>query len=99
MKLKPAWFRFKAQSDEAPETLGFIAQEVDKVLPNFVTRTEERLTLDYAGLSTVAIGALQEQQALIEKQEGEIKALAAKNAALEERLSRIEKALSAVAAK
>ncbi len=99
MKLRPAWFRFKAQEDTAPETLGFIAQEVEKVLPNFVTKTDDRLTLDYSGLSTVAIGAVQEQQTLIEKQSAQIKDLEAKNAALEERLSRLEKAMLSVAAK
>lgn len=99
LKLRPAWFRFKAQEDTAPETLGFIAQEVEKVLPNFVTRTDDRLTLDYSGLSTVAIGAVQEQQSLIEKQSAQIKDLEAKNAALEERLARLEKAMLSVAAK
>ena len=99
MKLRPAWFRFKAQEDTAPETLGFIAQEVEKVLPNFIVRTDDRLTLDYSGLSTVAIGAVQEQQTLIEEQSAQIKALEAKNAALEERLARLEKAMLSVAAK
>ena len=51
---RPSWFRFKAQDDKAPETLGFIAQDVQEVAPSLVT-SGDTLSLNYAGMSTIAI--------------------------------------------
>jgi hypothetical protein len=99
LKLRPVWFRFKTETDTAPESMGFIAQEVDKQLACFVNHAPDFLSLNYAGLSTVAIGAVQEQQALIEKQNVRIQKLEADNTALQQRLERLEKALTSVAAK
>jgi len=99
LKLRPVWFRYKSEADTAPESMGFIAQEVDKQLPCFVDHGPDRLSLNYAGLSTVAIGAVQEQQTLIEQQNARIQKLEADNAALQQRLERLEKAMTSVAAK
>jgi hypothetical protein len=98
MKLKPSWFRFKNGDAQAPESLGFIAQEVNEVLPSLVNRNADHWTLNYAGMSTVAIGAVQEQQALIEKQAERITRLESENAALAKRLERLEAALQTMAA-
>jgi len=60
MALKPVSFRFKnndATSDE--KQIGFIAQDVQTQFPSLVTDGDV-LTLNYAGLSVVAICALQE---------------------------------------
>jgi hypothetical protein len=99
LKLRPVWFRFKSEADTAPESMGFIAQEVDKQLACFVNHAPDFLSLNYAGLSTVAIGAVQEQQAIIEKQNARIEKLEADNAALQQRLERLEKAMTSVATK
>jgi hypothetical protein len=59
-----------------PETLryGFIAQEVQEILPDLITGTESEndvLGLDYNGILTLAVKAIQEQQTQI----NELKAL------------------------
>ncbi|MFO0859587.1 MAG: tail fiber domain-containing protein [Phycisphaerales bacterium] len=59
LKLRPVNFRWI--SDGKRDT-GLIAQEVKDVLPGFVLGDEKKdmLTVDYAHLSVIAIGALQE---------------------------------------
>lgn len=99
LKLRPVWYRFKTQEESEPESMGFIAQEVGEHLPTFVIEGPDHLSLNYAGLSTVAIGAVKEQQALITKQAERISKLEADNAALAQRLDRLEAALKGVAAK
>lgn len=85
MQLQPARYQYR---DDASGTvhLGLIAQEVQAVFPEFVTEGEI-LTLDYAGLSAVALGAIREQQARID-------VLEAENAAMNERLQRLERMFS-----
>ena len=99
LKLRPVWYRFKTQEASEPESMGFIAQEVEEHLPSFVTQGPDHLSLNYAGLSTVAIGAVKEQQTLITRQAERISKLEADNAALARRLDRLEAALKGVAAK
>jgi len=59
LKLRPVNFRWI--SDGKRDT-GLIAQEVKDVLPGFVVGDEKKdmLTVDYAHLSVIAVGALQE---------------------------------------
>lgn len=63
LALRPVSFRYTNTADDSTdrEHIGFIAQEVEDVLPAFVTGSGQDLrTLNYAGLSAVAIGAIQE---------------------------------------
>jgi hypothetical protein len=75
LKLRPVTYRWKDSSDEA-EHNGFIAQEVQKVFPASVStgggKTGTMLTVDYTSLIPVAVKAIQQQQAIIEKQERRI---------------------------
>jgi len=59
LKLRPVNFRW---IKDGKQDTGLIAQEVQSVLPGFVFGDEKRemLTVDYAHLSVIAIGALQE---------------------------------------
>jgi hypothetical protein len=83
LALRPVLYRFKSEGPDGSGSkhLGFIAQEVEALLPSLVTDGEVK-TLDYARLSVVAIGALQEQQARLEQQEKAIAALRAELASL-----------------
>jgi hypothetical protein len=48
-------------------SIGFIAQEVEKVVPELVFTDEERYkTLSYGHLVSIGIGAVQEQQKIID---------------------------------
>lgn len=89
MKLRPVNFRWKATG--APD-FGLIAQDVRGVLPTLVVGDEatESLTVNYSQLSVVAIGAIQEQQRVIQSQQEQIEALKAS-------LAKIEAALAAQA--
>ncbi|MEM7756409.1 MAG: hypothetical protein AAF297_12350, partial [Planctomycetota bacterium] len=73
--------------------IGFIAQDVRELFPSLVTEGET-LTLNYSGLSVVAIAALQElkeeKDAEIAVQRAEIESLRAQQADLESRLQRLE---------
>jgi hypothetical protein len=83
LKLRPVNFRWNATG--AKDT-GLIAQEVRAVLPSMVIGDEatEMLTVDYAHLSVVAIGAVQELEAKVARLERE-------NRELREFRERIEK--------
>jgi hypothetical protein len=91
--LRPVSFHMKAKP-EGERLIGFIAQEVKELVPSLVTNSEI-LTMDYAGMSTVAIGAIQEQQAIILAQQKKIEALEKQAAALSARLDEIPDGLLA----
>jgi|GEM_PF-2440041 len=66
--------------------IGFIAQELEMLYPEFVVKpTSENkfYSVNYAGLSVVAITAIKEQQELIEKQEVKIESQEVRIAKLE----------------
>lgn len=87
MELKPATYRFKTESDRAPEHVGLIAQDVQQVFPDAVEQTSGRLALDYTDLSVASIKALQE---LKREKDSEIASLKTENAELKARLEKIE---------
>ncbi len=73
--LKAKRYQYKFNNPEHKQSIGFIAQDIQALFPEFVAvnTTNEgnpmvpnQLSVDYAGLSTLAIKALQEQQAQIE---------------------------------
>lgn len=67
-------FNYKADKTQRPQ-IGYIAQELEKQFPEFVnkpnkdSKRESYYTVNYAGMSAVAIKAIQEQQKTIEKQQ------------------------------
>ena len=77
LQLKPSSFRWKIQDRE--NDIGLIAQDVEKVIPELVKekssigKTKELLdgdkhkTVDYSKLTTLLIGAVQEQQKQIDE--------------------------------
>ncbi len=74
MVLKPSAFTWKATGKR---DLGFIAQDVQKVLPELVTADKRGyLGMNYSGVIPVLTRAIQEQQAEIEKLKGELHATA-----------------------
>lgn len=82
---------------EQPQ-IGFSAQQAGATVPGVVCADEPGqgglLTLDYARLSVVAIGAIRQQQAIIEQQRAAIDDLGRRNAALESRLRALESKLA-----
>ncbi len=85
MSLIPVSYKFKTQKDDEQKNFGFIAQQVDTVLPDLVRLDSETgyYHISYEGVIPVTVKAIQEQQA-------EIEDLKAKNQELEARLERLE---------
>ena len=71
MALEPVSYHFINEPANAPRSIGFIAQDVRPHFPSLVA-DGEILSLNYAGLSVAAIGALQE---LKQEKDAEIDAL------------------------
>jgi hypothetical protein len=100
LELRPVSYYLDRQDfDHDPRRhIGFIGQEVEPLLPSLVYGSgEEMRTLDYSGMSVVAIGAIQEQQRLIGEQRDRIRKLEsdgatqdARIAGLANRLERLE---------
>ncbi len=81
-------YTYKADKDQHPQ-LGYLAQELEKQFPEFVNKPEEvdgkenNYTVNYAGMSAVAIKGIQEQQAIIENLQQVIATLQARLEKLE----------------
>jgi len=85
MALIPVSYKYKAQDESDKFNIGFIAQQVETVLPDLVKMDPETgyYYVSYEGVIPVAVKAIQEQQV-------EIEDLKAKNQELEARLERLE---------
>ena len=106
--LQPSTFAYKQDKITSlglPKGLqyGLIAQEVEKVLPSFVTRTsfpgqkESFKTVNYIGLVPILLQGMKEQIAINEQQQTEIERLKTKISqyeALNARLERLESMLN-----
>ncbi|MDD3044757.1 MAG: tail fiber domain-containing protein [Candidatus Delongbacteria bacterium] len=77
MKLQPKRYNFTTEKSDERNHIGLIAQDVIQIFPEFVYYNKETdtYTMDYAGLSVVAIQALKEQQIEINEMKKEIKEL------------------------
>lgn len=82
LAMKPARYRYKS-TDSPRRELGFIAQDVQALFPEFVA-VGDYLSVNYAGLSVVAIGAIKELNTKVEDQKDTIDKLEARVARLEE---------------
>jgi len=114
--LKPRYYSFNRRDSKysflnLPEEkqIGFIAQDVEKVLPEAVRKSvfidgdgdqpveHELYAMNYSAIIPVLTGAIQEQQEIIEKLQSEIRSietLKLENEALIERLNKIEERLN-----
>ena len=84
--LRPLTYNYKADPNKRA-CMGFLAQEVQEVLPDHVTEAEGLLTLNYGEFGVLAVGAVQELKA-------ELDAETAKNKALQDRLATLEEQLN-----
>jgi hypothetical protein len=83
MKLRPVTYKWKKGADHAAQN-GLIAQEVQKIFPSSVRGNgkSEMLAVDYVSLLPVAIKSIQQQQAIIQRQESRIAELERRSAPL-----------------
>lgn len=88
MRLNGVSFDWKPEHGGTPD-IGFVAEEVGEVVPEIVTWEEDgefALGLNYDRITALAVEAIKAQQAQIEELRAENAALAARLAAIEERL-------------
>jgi hypothetical protein len=77
MALKATTYEFSGVNN-SKKSIGFIAQEVEGVFPEFVFKSKDEhsgkefYTMDYAGMSVIALKAIQEQQVMIKALQAEI---------------------------
>ena len=89
-KLRPSTYEMKSADNQQRE-MGFVAQEVQDYFPELVYENmdditgESFYTLNYNGIITVAVKAIQEQQEIIEQQAKRIEALEKKFEGLQRR--------------
>jgi hypothetical protein len=79
MDLRLRSYEFREQTPPGRRYSGFLAQELERVFPQFVHfggDDQKLYTVDYAGLSTIALKAIQEQQTMIDAQKARIDDLA-----------------------
>lgn len=80
MKMRPVQYDWKDNSEEMKK-IGFLAQELRKVIPEAVVGddTKENLTVNYIEIIPVLVKAIQEQQQQIEQLKREVYKLSKKN--------------------
>ena len=84
LKMQPATYRYKT---DGAKSIGFIAQEMETIIPEVVSGEEGEKGIAYGLLTAVLVKALQEQQVEIEQ-------LKVENAAFQQRLVKIESRLT-----
>lgn len=83
MRLEPVEYNMKSEAPGKGKRMGFIAQDVYKLFPGIVSILPDSLNhgytginnlhmMDYSSFGVLAIKAIQEQQAMIEKQQIQI---------------------------
>lgn len=89
---------FKDKNFPAEKQVGFIAQEMEQVMPNLVrSNGGAGYTVNYIGLIPVLVEAMKEQQAQITAKDAAISCLQTQMESLEARLARLEAGLSQTA--
>lgn len=85
LKLQPVTYHYSDNPSGSQRSYGFIAQDVEKVFPEFVTTKEESglKGIAYDNFGVVAIKAVQEQQSMIETQRKRLETLKQRIAKLE----------------
>lgn len=76
LNLKPSEYYYKRNEIQERKSVGFIAQDLIKEFPQLVNGEENSLyAVNYAGMSTFLVKAIQEQQAIIDAQKAKIEEL------------------------
>jgi len=93
MQLQAKTYHYKDNNSDAPFSYGFIAQDVEKLFPDFVTTrgVDNMKGIIYQNFGVIAIKGIQEQQKIIEGQQKEIDLLKAQNKLILEEIEKMKK--------
>ncbi|MEM7368144.1 MAG: tail fiber domain-containing protein [Bacteroidota bacterium] len=72
MQLQAKSYHYTDNTEDDDPSLGFLAQEVEEIFPEIVNNKEGIRSLSYGEFSVLAIKAIQEQQAQLDRQQQEI---------------------------
>jgi hypothetical protein len=77
MQLNPAYYQFTWQPDAGEKQIGMLAQQAYELFPQLVSYDKKKdvYKMNYAGFSTVALKAIQEQQQQIDQLRNELAAI------------------------
>ncbi|MDA8692915.1 tail fiber domain-containing protein [Saprospiraceae bacterium] len=91
MKLNVLQYNYNSDEDNAKKSLGFFAQDLNAVIPELVLYQEDadQYSVNYAGMSVVAVKAIQEQQEQILEQQEQLENVKAENTELKNQISTI----------
>jgi hypothetical protein len=87
MKLRPVTYKLKGSDNQ---DIGFIAQDVKKIIPEIVYGEEGEMTLSYGQITSVLTKAIQQQQQQIESYKSENDNLKSQLQSLQEKVEQIE---------
>ena len=98
MKLEAKTYHYTDNPYNAQLAYGFIAQDVEKIFPDFVkTKGPDGLkAVSYQNLNIIAIKAIQEQQVIIEAQQKQIDLHTQQNVIMMETIKKLEKAIEEI---
>ena len=76
-KINPVYYEFKDQrTHPAGKQIGFIAQEIQPLIPELVkTKEDGFLSVDYVKMTVVLLQAVKDQQQIIDQQQKENESL------------------------
>lgn len=83
-------YHYTSNSTDDPKSIGFIAQEVEKLFPNLVKQGPEYKQLAYADFAVLAIKAIQEQQDQIEELKEQVNQMTSLLSAIQTELSALQ---------
>ncbi len=98
LKLKAQSFNWKNDSSHR-RSIGFIAQDLQKLFPEMVHQNDGKddlLTINYSGLGVLAIKAIQELNLQIEEQQDKINALNNENSELKKQYTKMVDRITAL---
>jgi cupin superfamily acireductone dioxygenase involved in methionine salvage len=87
LKMKPAAYKYKTDDSES---LGFITQEMELIVPEVVSGKEGEKGIAYGLLTSVLVKAMQEQQEIIDAQQAEINEMKAENELLKSQVAKMK---------
>jgi hypothetical protein len=100
MLLQPKTYQYTASIDANRQSYGFLAQDVEKLFPDFVFSGEDGIKgIAYSNFSVIAIKAIQEQQQVIDEQKGINEEQKQKINQLEQQMQEVLRALIELRAK
>jgi hypothetical protein len=90
--LQPKTYQYIATSDAGHLSYGFLAQDVEKLFPEFVFSGENGIKgIAYSNFSVIAVKAIQEQQQVIEEQKQKLDTQQQQIEAMLKRIELLEK--------